>query len=45
MTTDGKKFLGASAKLRKATVSFVISVRPSVRMKHLDSHWTDIDEI
>ena len=36
--------LGAFAKLRKATISFVISVclsvRPSVRMEQLGSHWT-----
>ena len=38
-------FLDAFAKLRKATISFVMSVRPSVRlsvhMEQLDSHWTD----
>jgi hypothetical protein len=33
--------LGAFAKLRKATVIFVVSIRPSVRMKQLVSHWTD----
>jgi hypothetical protein len=33
------------AKLRKATNSFVISVRLSVRMKQLGSHWTDLHEI
>jgi hypothetical protein len=38
-------FLGAFAKLRKATVSFVMSVRLSVRMKHLGYHWTDFREI
>ena len=38
-------FLGAFAKLRKATVSFVTSVRPSVRMEQLGSHWTDFREI
>ena len=36
--------LGAFAKLRKATPSF-ISVRPSVRAQHLSSHWTDLNEI
>jgi hypothetical protein len=30
-----------TAKLRKATISFVMSVR----MEHLGSHWTDIQEI
>ena len=38
-------FLGAFAKLRKATISFVISVPPSVRMEQLGSHWTDFREI
>ena len=32
-------------KFRKATVSFFIPVRPSIRMKQLDSHWTDFYEI
>ena len=31
-------FVGAFAKLRKATVSFVMFVRPSVRMEQLGSH-------
>jgi len=34
-------FLGDFAKLRKAIISFVMSVRPSVRMERLGSHWTD----
>jgi len=33
--------LGAFAKLRKATISFVMSVRPSVRMQQLGSERTD----
>ena len=41
--------LSAFAKLRKATISFVMSVRPSVRlsvrMEQLGSHWTDFYEI
>jgi hypothetical protein len=37
-------FLGAFAKLRKATVSFVMSVRPSVLVGQLGSHWTDFHE-
>ena len=36
------KFLGALAKLRKATTIFAVSV--SVRMEQLYSHWTDFDE-
>jgi hypothetical protein len=38
-------FLGAFAKLRKATMSFVVSVCLSVRTEQLDSHWRDFDEI
>jgi hypothetical protein len=33
------------AELQKATVSFVMSVRLSVRMGQLGSHWTDFYEI
>jgi len=33
------------AKLWKATVSFVMSVLPSVRMEQLDFHWADFHEI
>jgi hypothetical protein len=40
----GFQFLGAFTKLRKATISFVMSVRPSVCMKELGFHWTDFDE-
>jgi hypothetical protein len=41
------QFLGAFAKLRKATISFVMSVcvRLSVRTEQLGSHWTDFHEI
>jgi len=38
-------FYGAFTKLRKVTISFVISVHPSARMKQLSSHWTDINEM
>jgi hypothetical protein len=38
-------FLNAFAKLRKGTISFVMSVRPSVRMEQLGSHWTNFREI
>jgi len=46
-------FLGAFAKLRRATISFVMSARPpvcllarqSVHMELLYSYWTDFDEI
>ena len=36
---------GALARFRKGTISFVMSVRPSVRMEQLGFHWTDFDEI
>jgi len=32
-------------ELRKATIRFVMSVCPSVRMEQFDSHWTDFHEI
>ena len=35
--------LGTFEKLRRATVSFIMSVCPSVSME-LSSHWTDFDE-
>ena len=37
--------LGAFARWRRANVSFVISVCPSLRIEQLGSHWTDIHEI
>ena len=36
---------GAFEKLQKATISFVMSVRLSVRVEQLFSHWTDFHEI
>jgi len=41
--------LGAFAKLRKATISFVLSVclsvcLPVLRMEQLRSHWTDFHQ-
>jgi len=50
---NGPQFLGPLVKLRKATLSFVIPVRPyvslsvhlSVRMEQLGFHWTDFHEI
>ena len=32
-------------RVRKAIISFVMSVYPSVRMEQLGSHWTDFHEI
>jgi len=40
-----KQFLGANAKLRKTTISFVVSIRLSVRMEKLVSQWMDFHEI
>jgi len=37
-------FLNAFAKLRKAT-SFVMSVRPSIHMEQVSSHWRDFHSI
>jgi hypothetical protein len=37
-------FLGAFAKLRKVTISFVMFVRPSVRIEQ-GSNWMDFHEI
>ena len=37
--------LAAFEKLRKRTISFLMSVRLSVRMKRFDCHCTNIDEI
>jgi hypothetical protein len=39
------EFLGAFQKLRKATIRFAMTVRPSVYMKQLSSHWTNFYEI
>jgi hypothetical protein len=36
--------LGAFVKFQKVTISFVMSVRLSVRMEQLRSHWTDFHE-
>jgi hypothetical protein len=38
-------FLGAFPKLRKATISFVVSVRLSFCMAQLGFHWMDFYEI
>ena len=40
------EFLGAFAKLLKATISWsCLSVRLSIRLEHLGSHWMDFYEI
>jgi len=38
-------FLGASTKFRKATIKFVMYVRPSVGIEELGSHLLDFREI
>ena len=38
-------FLGAVAKLRKATISFIMCVRLSLHMEQLCSHWKDFHDI
>ena len=45
LTFSDVTFRALFAKLRKATVSFVMSVGLSVRMEQLGSHWTDFHEI
>jgi len=41
---DENVFLSAFTKFRKATINFVMSVRPYVRMGQLGSQWTDFYE-
>jgi hypothetical protein len=38
-------FLGVFAEVQKMNINFVMSVRPSVRLEQLGSHWMDFDEI
>jgi len=38
-------FLSVFAKLQQVTISFVMSVCPSVHMEQLGSHYTDFREI
>jgi hypothetical protein len=45
MTVTIVAILGAFANMQKATISFLMSVRPSFRMEQLDSNWTDFPEI
>jgi hypothetical protein len=40
-----QNFLGAFAKLRKATIKFTKPVLPSARMEQLGSHWAGFHEI
>jgi hypothetical protein len=45
LQAECRVLLGALEKLRKETVSFVMSVCLSVRVEQLDSHWTGFLEI
>jgi hypothetical protein len=45
VTSQKTVFLDAIAKLRKATISFVMSVCPSVRIEQLAPHRKDFHEI
>jgi len=38
-------FLGIFAELRKATISFIMSIYLSIHLEVLGSHWTDFHEI
>jgi hypothetical protein len=42
---SNNSFIGCFSKTAIATISFVMSVRPSVHMEHLGFHWTDFHEI
>jgi transketolase C-terminal domain/subunit len=42
---DFKQILGAFAKLRKVTVSFIVSVGLSVYLEQHGSHWMNFREI
>jgi hypothetical protein len=43
---ENQAYLGAFAKSRKKkTISFVKSVRQTVHIEQLGSHWTDLYEI
>ena len=39
------RFFRRVRKLRKWAISFAMSVRPSVRMEQLVSHWTGFNEV
>jgi hypothetical protein len=38
-------FASRFRRITNATINFVISLRPSVRMEQLGSHWKDFHEI
>jgi hypothetical protein len=42
-STFGFTYLGASANLLTAAISFVMSVCPTVRMEQLGYQWTDFN--
>jgi hypothetical protein len=39
--TPASYFYGTFGKLRKATISSVVSVLPSIRLEQIGYHWTD----
>ena len=43
--SKGDALVGVFTKLRRATVSFVMTVLLPVRLEQLGSHWTDFHEI
>jgi hypothetical protein len=43
--TEESGVLGAFVKVRKVTISFVMSVRRSVSMEQLGSKWTDFIKV
>ena len=43
--TDNMRVFSRVCKLRKATISFVMSVRLSVHTEYVGFHWTDFREI
>jgi hypothetical protein len=44
VNVENHQLLGAFVKLRKAIISFVMSVCPTVRMEQLASHWKEFRE-
>jgi len=42
---DSKYTVKCDSLFRRAVISFVVSVRPSVRMQQLGYHWIDVCEI
>jgi len=45
LETKGDRYYGALPKLQKVTISFLVSVCPSVRMEQLGSRWRNFNGI